>query len=122
MTGVQTCALPISFEIGLQTKREQAAEALQVADDVLRGFLASGPTEAELAAAKKNLIAGMALRIDSNAKLLGYLSLIGFYDLPLTYIDDFPKRVDAVTTAQVKAAFARHVGLEHLVTVMVAAD
>lgn len=110
------------FEIGLQTKREQAAEALQVADDVLRGFLASGPTEAELAAAKKNLIAGMALRIDSNAKLLGYLSLIGFYDLPLTYIDDFPKRVDAVTTAQVKAAFARHVGLEHLVTVMVAAD
>jgi zinc protease len=33
----------------------------------------------ELAAAKKNMVDGLALRIDSNAKLLGYLSAIGFY-------------------------------------------
>ncbi len=110
------------FEIGLQTKREQAGDALKVASDVLAGFIKDGPTAAELAAAKKNLIDGMALRIDSNAKLLGYLSTIGFFGLPLTYLDDFPAKVAAVTAQDVREAFARHVKPEHLVTVIVAGD
>ncbi len=110
------------FEIGLQTRREQAADALKVASEVLAGFLKDGPTAAELAAAKKNLIDGFGLRIDSNAKLLGYLSTIGFFNLPLTYLDDFPARVAAVTAKDVREAFARHVKPEHLVTVIVAAD
>jgi zinc protease len=110
------------FEIGLQTKREQASDAIKVVEDVLGDFLAKGPTEKELAAAKKNLVDGLALRIDSNAKILGYLSAIGFYGLPLTYLDDFPAKINAVTAADVKAAFARHVKPEQLVTVIVAAD
>lgn len=110
------------FEIGLQTKREQAGDALKVASDVLAGFIKDGPTAAELAAAKKNLIDGMALRIDSNAKLLGYLSTIGFFGLPLTYLDDFPAKVAAVTAQDVREAFARHIKPEHLVTVIVAGD
>ena len=110
------------FEIGLQTKREQASDALKVANDVLAGFIKSGPTEAELAAAKKNLIDGLGLRIDSNAKLLGYLATIGFFNLPLTYLDDFSARVAAVTANNVREAFARHVKPENLITVIVAAD
>lgn len=110
------------FEIGLQTKREQVDDALKVVDQVLTEYIAKGPTPQELAAAKKNMVDGQALRMDSNAKLLGYLSAIGFYGLPLTYLDDFPGKVKAVTAAQVKAAFARHVKAENLVTVVVAAD
>jgi zinc protease len=110
------------FEIGLQTKREQVDDALKVVDQVLTEYIAKGPTPQELAAAKKNMVDGLALRMDSNAKLLGYLSAIGFYGLPLTYLDDFPGKVKAVTAAQVKAAFARHVKAENLVTVVVAAD
>jgi len=93
-----------------------------VASEVLTGFARSGPTDAELAAAKKNLIDGLALRIDSNAKILGYLSMIGFYGLPLNYIDEFPAKVSAVTAQQVREAFERHIRPENLVTVMVAAD
>jgi zinc protease len=110
------------FQIGLQTKREQAQDALKVVDEVLTKFLAEGPSAQELAAAKKNLIDGQALRIDSNAKLLGYLSLIGFYGLPLDYLDQFPRKVGAITRDDVKAAFQRHVKPENLVTVVVAAD
>jgi zinc protease len=110
------------FEIGLQTKREQVGDALKVVDEVLTDYIARGPTAKELAAAKKNMVDGLALRMDSNAKLLGYLSAIGFYGLPLTYLDDFPAKVNAVTVEQVKAAFARHVKAENLVTVVVAAD
>lgn len=110
------------FEIGLQTKRAQAQDALKVVGDVLADFLAKGPTEEELAAAKKNLVDGQALRIDSNAKLLGYLALIGFHGLPLDYLDQFPRMVERVTKDDVKAAFNRHVKPENLVTVIVAAD
>ncbi len=110
------------FEMGLQTKREQAGAALKVAREVLDEFLAHGPTEQELAAARKHLVDGMALRIDSNAKLLGYVSVIGFFKLPLTYLDDFPKKVQAVTSKDVRAAFQRHVKPENLVTVIVAGD
>jgi zinc protease len=85
--------LPGPFQIGLQTKREQAQDALKIVDEVLTKYLAEGPTAQELAAAKKNLIDGQALRVDSNAKLLGYLSLIGFYGLPLDYLDQFPRKV-----------------------------
>ncbi|MDP2822481.1 MAG: pitrilysin family protein [Sulfuritalea sp.] len=110
------------FEIGLQTKREQVTDALKVVDEVLTEYIAKGPTRQELAAAKKNMVDGLALRMDSNAKLLGYLSAIGFYGLPLTYLDDFPAKVKAVTAEQVKAAFSRHVRAENLVTVIVAVD
>jgi zinc protease len=114
--------LPGPFQIGLQTKRSQAGDALKVVDEVLTEYLAKGPTAEELAAAKKNLIDGQALRIDSNAKLLGYLSLIGFYGLPLDYLDRFPRQVEAITRDDIKMAFQRHVKPQHLVTVIVAAD
>ncbi|MFA7270847.1 MAG: pitrilysin family protein, partial [Sterolibacterium sp.] len=110
------------FEIGLQTKRTQSGDAIKLIETLLTEFLKDGPTAKELKAAKQNLIDGQALRLDSNAKILGQLSLIGFYGLPLNYLDEFPHRVGAVTAKQVKEAFARHVQPEHLVTVVVASD
>lgn len=110
------------FEIGLQTRRDQADAALGVVNQVLTGFLKDGPTATELRAAKQNLATGLALRLDSNQKMLGYLALIGYYNLPLTYLDDYPAKIRAVTAKQVKEAFARHVRPENLVTVVVAAD
>ncbi len=113
---------PGPFQIGLQTKREQAQAALEVVAEVLAEFLARGPTEEELKAAKRNLADGFPLRIDSNRKLLEYLSVIGFYGLPLTYLDDFPRKVEMVTAADIRAAFARHVKPEHLITVIVGGE
>jgi len=110
------------FQIGLQTKRAQAAEALKVVHATLDAFLRQGPSASELKAAKQNLVDGQALRLDSNAKILGSVALIGFYGLPLDYLEQFPLRVDAVTAEQVRAAFARHVKRENMVTVIVAGD
>ena len=110
------------FQIGLQTRSEQADDALKVVHEVLAAYLKTGPSEAELKAAKQYYIDGLSLRIDSNAKLLGYLSAIGFYGLPLTYIDDYPKLINSITAAQVRAAFASHVKENQLVTVIVGAE
>jgi zinc protease len=107
------------FQVGLQTKKEQAEEALSRVRVVLDEFLARGPSAAELKAAKQNLVGGFALRIDSNRKLLEQVALIGYYRLPLSWLDDFTARVEKVSVADVRAAFARHVRPDHLVTVVV---
>ena len=107
------------FQVGLQTKKEQAGEALERVRIVLDDFLARGPSAAELQAAKQNLVGGFALRIDSNRKLLEQVALIGYYQLPLSWLDDFAARVEKVGAADVRAAFARRVRADHLVTVIV---
>jgi len=110
------------FQIGLQTRKDQAAEALMVARDTLVRFVAEGPTQQEFEAAKQNIVGGFPLRIDSNAKILEYLSLIGFYRLPPTYLDDFPARIEAVTLAQVNDAWRRRIDPARMITVVVGAS
>ena len=110
------------FQIGLQTKRSQAKDAIKVARDVLEGFLKDGPSEEELAAAKANLTGSFPLRLDSNKKILDNVAVIGFYGLPLDYLDQYQSRVQAVTPDDIKQAFARRVRPENLITVTVAAD
>lgn len=110
------------FQIGLQTKRIQANEAMSLARTVLETFVRNGPTEEELAAAKANLIGSFPLRLDSNRKVLENVANIGFYGLPLDYLDTYQQKIAAITAEQVREAFARHVKPEHLVTIMVAVD
>ena len=108
-----------AFTVGLQTRPDQAAQAVQVSRDVIARFVAEGPTESELRAAKDNLIGGFALRIDSNKKLLGNVANIAWNDLPLNYLDEWTKKVEALTVADVRAAMARKLQPDRMVTVVV---
>lgn len=112
---------PGPFRIGLQTRKQSADEALAIVRKTLRKFIEQGPTAKELKAAKEHIIGGFPLRIDSNSKILGYLSMIGFYGLPLTYLDDFPAKVEKVTVADIRDAFKRRVDPDALATVIVGA-
>ena len=108
-----------AFTVGLQTRPDQAAQAVQVSRDVIARFVAEGPTEAELRAAKDNLIGGFALRIDSNKKLLGNVANIAWNDLPLDYLDQWAKKVEALTVADVRTAMAQKLQPGRMVTVVV---
>lgn len=110
-----------AFTIGLQTRPDQAAQATEVARQVLAKFVAEGPTAAELQAAKDNLVGGFPLLIDSNRKLLGNLSNIAWNDLPLDYLDTWTAQIAKVSAADIKAAFARKLQPEKMVTVTVGA-
>ncbi len=110
------------FVIGLQTRKDQAGDALKVVRATLKEFLDRGPTADELRDAKQNLVGGFALRIDSNRKILDYLAVIGFYHLPLTYLEEFVPNVEKVTLADIRSAFARHVDPARMVTVVVGPD
>lgn len=109
------------FEAGLQTQKEQAGAALEVVRATMDRFLREGPTEQELQAAKDNLVGGFALRIDNNRKILDNVAMIGFYGLPLDYLDTWTDKVEQVSVADIRAAFARKLALERLSTVVVGA-
>lgn len=110
-----------AFTVGLQTRPDQAGQAVQVAKDVVARFVAEGPTAAELKAAKDFLIGGFPLRIDSNRKLLDNVAAIAWNNLPLDYLDTWPAQVAKVSAQDVRAAMARKLQPERMVTVTVGA-
>lgn len=110
------------FEAGLQTKQEQTKQALQVVYDTLKRFREEGPSEEELAAAKKDITGGFPLRTATNQQILEYVGVIGFYGLPLDYLDTFTSQINALSREQVKEAFQRRIQPDKLVTVVVGGD
>jgi len=110
---------PGPFVVSLQTRNDQAPQALAVLNQTLGDFITKGPSEAELDAAKKNITGGFAMRIDTNKKLAGYVGMIGFYDLPLDYLDTFEQKVAQVTVQSIAETFKRRINTALLQTVTV---
>jgi len=110
------------YTFGLQTRNDQVDKALAVMRTTLKDFHDKGPTEKELTASKKNITGGFPLRIDSNSKIAEYLGMIGFYHLPLDYLDTFNDKVMAVTRKQIMDAYQRRVHPDRMVTVIVGGD
>ena len=110
------------FMMGLQTKNAQAKEAGEVLMETVRRFVETGPSEEELTAAKQNITGGFPLRIASNQKVVQYLAMIGFYNLPLDWLNRFNERVEAVSVAQIQDAFRRRVHPERFAVVIVGPD
>jgi len=110
------------FQVGMQTKNDQADLGIKVLRQTIRDYLDKGMTEKELVASRKNITGGFPLRIDSNKKILGYLSMIGFYRLPLTYLDEFNGKIEAITLEQIHETLRRRIHPERMVTVIVGGD
>jgi zinc protease len=110
-----------AFNIGLQTRPDQARQALQLAREVLTAFVADGPTEEELKAAKDNLVGGFPLLLDGNLKLLDNVANMAWNGLPLDYLETWTQRVEQLSVADIRAAFARKLQPERMVTVVLGA-
>lgn len=115
-------AQPGPYMAGLQTRKDQADDALKIVRDTIESYVRTGPTEEELRAAKDNLIGGFALRIDNNRKILDHIANIGFYGLPLDYLDTWPDKVAKISVADVRAAFQRKLVMDRMITVVVGAE
>jgi len=107
------------FVMGLQTKTAKTTEALDILNKTLLDFIEKGPTREELEHSKNNITGGFPLRVDSNKDITEYLAVIGFYDLPLDYLNAFNEKVNAVTVDSIKEAFKRRIHPDKLTTVTV---
>lgn len=110
---------PGPFLMVAQTKNSQADDALDVMRRTLRGFVENGPDPVLLDEAKRNITGGFPLQIAGNKKIVEYIAMMGFYDYPLDWLDTLVGKVDAVSVAQVKDAFARRVDPERAIVVVV---
>ena len=105
------------FMINLQTRAELSEGTLKLVQDILADYLKTGPTQLELDDAKRELAGSFPLSNASNASIVGQLGAIGFYDLPLTWLEDFMQQSQSLTVEQVKAALNKHLAADKLVIV-----
>lgn len=105
------------FLINLQTRAELGDGTLKLVQDILRDYLKTGPTQQELDNAKREQAGSFPLSNASNASIVGQLGAIGFYDLPLSWMEDFQQQSQALTVEQVKAAMNKHLDADKLVIV-----
>jgi zinc protease len=107
------------FMMSLQTRADQAEEALSLVQTELDKYVTSGPGAEELEASISNITGSFPLSLDSNSKLLGYLAMIGFYDLPLDYLDTYTGKVRAVDRNDIRSVLNNRLDPERMVTVIV---
>ena len=110
---------PGPFRLGFQTRGDQVGEALAAARAQLDRFVADGPTAEELEHARRGMVLGFPLRIASNASMIGYLAMIGYYGLPLDYLDTWTERIAAIGRERIAAAFRRALDPAQRITVIV---
>jgi zinc protease len=107
------------FIINLSTRNEQTAQALELLRKNLREFIQKGINEQQLKQAKDNILGSFPLSTSSNSNILAYLAAMGFYNLPLDYLDSFNDRINKVTVKDVQKAFERHIHPDKMLTVTV---
>ena len=110
---------PGPFVMVAQTKNTQVNEAADVMKQTLSKFANESLTEELLKDAKQNIVFGFPMQIANNSKMVGYISMIGFYDMPIDWLERLPRLVNEVTLDEVKDAFKRRVKVENLSTVVV---
>ena len=108
-----------AFTMGMQTKNDQAEQALKLLDEQLHEYVANGPTADELDKSVSNITGGFPLKFDSNGKLLEYIAMIGFYNLDIDYLDHFIDDVRAVTQDSIRDALERRLHPDRMATVIV---
>jgi len=107
------------FLIKLQTKNSQANQAKKVVLEALKNFRNNAIDEQKLQDGKDNIIGGFALETASNANILTYLSIIGFYDLPLDYLSRFTSKIKDISAYDIQNAYQRLIKMDKLVVLSV---
>jgi zinc protease len=107
------------FMIELQTRAEMSEGTVKLVQDVLADYLETGPTEKELDDAKRELAGSFPLSTASNADIVDQLAVIGYFNLPLSHLEDFIQQSQDLTVEQVKTAMNKHLSMEKMIIVSV---
>ncbi len=109
------------FLIKLQTKNSQADQAKKVALETLKNFRNNAIDPQKLQDGKDNIIGGFALETASNANILTYLSIIGFYELPLDFLGTFIDKIKPISAYDIQKAYKSLINMDKLVVLSVGA-
>jgi zinc protease len=108
-----------SFQVVLQTKNASAREAISLALGQMKLIREELVSEKELEDAKKYLIGSFPLRVDTQAKLAGFILQEEYYGLGLDYPEKYPGLISAVTREDVLRVAKAYLHPEKYVLVIV---
>ncbi len=121
-SGILFLQQPGPFVIQLQTKNEQTKEAIGILKDTLTRFVTEGPTDKEVSDAKLGIARGLPLEINDNHKITNFVSTLGFYNLPLDYLNTYIKRLEAVSLQDIKTVFQKRIHPNDMALIVVGSN
>lgn len=110
------------YQFSFTTKQSSTQQAIDLVRQNLQQYIEQGPTQEELDNAKLNITGSFPLKQASNKNIVENLAVIGFYDLPLDYLDKYNAHIEAITLEQIKSAFKGRVHPDKMATIIVGPD
>lgn len=107
------------FVLTCQTRNDKAEQSQTMMRELLKEFVANGPTEKELEQAKLNLLGGYALHFDSNANICREVGTLGFYGLGLNHFNEYKPAIEKLNVNDIKNAFQKRIAADNLIEVSV---
>jgi zinc protease len=111
---------PGSFQIALQTKNSSAREAIALSFQEMERIRKEPVSEKELEGAKKYLIGSFPMRLNTQGKLVGFLSQVEYYGLGLDYPEKYPSLIRSVTREEVVRVAKKYLHPKNIILVIVA--
>lgn len=101
---------PGVFTLFMTTKTETTGAGLDALLQEMKNLTTSEPaTDAEVERAKQAILNSFVFQSDTKREVLGQLLEFEYYGYPLDWLQRYQRGVEAVTTAQVRAAAAEHI-------------
>jgi zinc protease len=100
------------FGVYTYTKNKSLRETIDVALEQIGKIRAEKIQNAELAKSKKYITGLFPFDIERNGDLAGWITDLTYYDLPLTFVEDYCARVDDVTSDDAQRAAQREMWLD----------
>ncbi len=107
------------FLIHFATQNSTVKKALRLTQSILHNYVKKGPTKKEFLLAKQKINNEFPLSIATNQDITQYLIQIGFYKLPIDYIDTYQANIAAVSLDEVKAAIKKHIQPDNMIKIIV---
>lgn len=111
---------PGSFQVSIQTKNSSAREAIRIVLDQMKLIQASPVKVKELDGAKKYLTGSFPMRMDTQAKLAGFLAQVEYFGLGLDYPSKYPSLILAVAREKIQDVAKRYLYPDKCIVVIVA--
>ncbi|MBI4682199.1 MAG: insulinase family protein [Nitrospirae bacterium] len=109
-----------SFQVALQTKNESANTAIEEVLKEINRIRSSPVTEDELADAKSFLTGSFPMKIETGARIAGFLVAVEYYGLGNDYIDKYPSYINSVTREDILRVANKYLDPQNYVLIVVA--
>jgi zinc protease len=119
-SGFEAGVMPGPFSVRLQTRNGTANQAIAGVLAELKRIRTEPVSDQDLADAKAYLVGSFPLRLDTAGKLAGLLTLVELHGLGLSYFQDYPKAINAVTKEDVLRVAQTYLNPEAYALVVVA--